>query len=124
MKRLIIAAALFVAVAASYATSLWYIKDACDGANRLLRECEQAYADGGDAYEKAHELKEEWSKKENMLSLFVTHNSIDEIELVIAELCVYSKAKEENDFYERTQTLKTLLHQVNEDTGFTPHSIF
>ncbi|HAY97293.1 MAG TPA: hypothetical protein DCY23_03165 [Ruminococcaceae bacterium] len=124
MKRLISAAILFVFVIAAYSVSLWYITDACKETKALIDECEEAYKNGGDAYNKAEELKRLWDKKEGPLSFFVTHDSIDEIELAISELCVYSKAEEENDFKERIENIKMLLHQVGEDTTFSMHSVF
>lgn len=124
MKRLISAGILFVIVIASYLLSLWYINDAEKKTKDLVSQCEQAYSDGGDAYDKALELKKLWDKKESGLSFFVTHDRIDEIELAISELCVYSMAEEENDFKERVENIKMLLHQIDEDTKITVHSIF
>lgn len=124
MKRLISAGILFIFVIAAYSVSLWYITDACKETKVLIEDCENAYKNGGDAYDKAEELKKLWDKKESTLSFFVTHDSIDEIELAISELCVYSKAEEENDFKERIENIKMLLHQISEDTSFSVHSIF
>ncbi|MEE1330226.1 MAG: DUF4363 family protein [Acutalibacteraceae bacterium] len=124
MKRLISAGILFAVVISSYLLSLWYINTAEKETAKLVSECEQAYSDGKDAYDKALELKKLWDKKESGLSFFVTHDRIDEIELAISELCVYSKAEEENDFKERIENIKMLLHQIDEDTKITVHSIF
>ena len=124
MKRLISAGILFAVVISSYLLSLWYINTAEKETAQLVSECEQAYSDGKDAYDKALELKKLWDKKESGLSFFVTHDRIDEIELAISELCVYSKAEEENDFKERIENIKMLLHQIDEDTKITVHSIF
>ena len=111
MKRLISAGILFVIVIASYLLSLWYINDAEKETKNLVSQCEQAYSDGGDAYDKALELKKLWDR-------------IAEIERAISELCVYSKSEEENDFKERIENIKMLLHQIDEDTKITVHSIF
>lgn len=70
MKRLISAAILFVFVIAAYSVSLWYITDACKETKTLIDECEEAYKNGGDAYDKAEELKRLWDKKEGPLSFF------------------------------------------------------
>ena len=54
----------------------------------------------------------------------MNHDLIDDIELEISSLLLYSKTKEEILFYEHIETLKMLLHQVKEDTRVNVHSIF
>lgn len=103
---------------------MFYIKSSCNEARTLLYECERAYESDKNAQRPSEELKRLWDKKENPLSLFVNHGSIDDIELAISELCVYSTSDEENDFSERVETVRTLLHQIEEDTALTVHSVF
>ena len=54
----------------------------------------------------------------------MNHNRIDDIELEISSLLLYSETEDEILFYEHIETLKMLLHQVKEDTRISVHSIF
>lgn len=121
---MISAGILLVFVISVYIFSCFYIKSSCNEARVLLDECEQSYSDGKNAEKGAEALKKLWDSKESPLSVFVNHGSIDDIELAIGELCVYSTSDEENDFLERIMTVRTLLHQIEEDTAVTVHSIF
>ncbi len=123
MKRLIAAGILLAAVITAYVSSLMYITKTCDETKKLILRCEEAYNDG-DAYKYADELSSLWDEKEKVLSFFMNHDRIDDIELEISSLLLYSKTKEEILFYEHIETLKMLLHQVKEDTRVNVHSIF
>ncbi|MGN0494275.1 MAG: DUF4363 family protein [Acutalibacteraceae bacterium] len=123
MKRLIAAGILLAAVAAAYISSLMYITKVCDEAKEIIIRCEEAYQDGN-AHETAEELNELWDEKEKTLSFFVNHDRIDDIELEISSLLLYSKTEDKNRFYEHIETLKMLLHQVKEDTKLSAHSVF
>lgn len=124
MKRLIPAAILFVTVIISYFGSLKYINDVCDATKKQVTACETEYRNGGNAEEKVTELKKLWDEKEGALSFFVNHGEIDEVELELSSLSVFVKEKEDAMFYDRIESLKTLLHQIKEDTSLSTHSVF
>lgn len=123
MKRLIAAGILLAAVVAAYISSLIYITKTCDETKELILRCEEAYSEG-EAYKYAEELSSLWDEKEKALSFFMNHARIDDIELEISSLLLYSETKDEILFYEHIETLKMLLHQVKEDTRISVHSIF
>ena len=123
MKRLIAAGILLAAVITAYIMSFAYITKTCDETKELILRCEEAY-DEGVAYKYAEKLSKLWDKKEKALSFFMNHNRIDDIELEISSLLLYSETKDEILFYEHIKTLKMLLHQVKEDTRISIHSIF
>lgn len=124
MKRLIPAGILFIAVIVSYVFSLRYITATCNKTEKLVLQCEEEYKNGGDAFAVAEELTDMWDEKEKILSFFVNHDRIDEIELELASLSVFCKSDEEILFYDRIENLKMLLHQVKEDTRISTHNIF
>ena len=123
MKRLIAAGILLAAVIAAYVSGFMYITKTCDETKELVLRCEEAY-NGGEAYKHAEELNNLWDEKEKALSFFINHDRIDDIELEISSLLLYSKTEDEILFYEHIETLKMLLHQVKEDTRVNVHSIF
>ena len=123
MKRLIAAGILLAAVITAYISSLLYITKTCDETKELIPRCEDAY-NKGEAHKYAVKLSNLWDEKEKALSFFMNHNRIDDIELEISSLLLYSETEDEILFYEHIETLKMLLHQVKEDTRISGHSIF
>ena len=124
MKRLIIAAVLFILVIAIYLTSLFYIKNSCNKTQILLDNTISAYKQNHTAKNEAEKLKKYWDKKEKVLSVFVNHNRIDDIEKAISLLNIYAKEKNNIIFYEYADNIKVLIHQILEDTKISSHSIF
>lgn len=123
MKRLIAATILFIFVVVSYLTGYAFINSTYKTANNLLEECISVYETDNNAYNAAKNLKNFWEEKEGLLSVFANHSSIDEIELAISSMLVYSNTKDNEIFYEYSSTVKTLLHQLLEDSKPNMHSI-
>lgn len=123
MKRLIAAGILLAFVAISYFSAKTYITHTCDGAKELLKDCIEAYDSGEGAEKQAKKLNDYWSHHEHPLSVFANHERIDEIELAISTLAVYSSTSEKEIFHEYSGTVETLLHQLLEDTLPSAHSI-
>ena len=124
MKRIIAAAVLLFLVISVYLTGLYCINKTCSKANELISQCNTAYKNNTDAEKAAKKLEDYWSEKENLLSVFANHTSIDEIELAISTMAFYSKTTENELFFEYSDTVKTLIHQLIEDTVPSIHSIF
>ncbi len=124
MKRLIIAAILFVLVIATYLASLFYITNSCDTARAMVESAVKVYTEKETAEKDAKELENFWNKKEPLLSVFVNHDRIDDIETAISLMNVYAKIPKNDLFYEYADNVKVLIHQIMEDTKFTMHSIF
>ena len=98
MKRLIVAAILFVVVIATYLTSLFYITDSCDKAKSMVENSISVYTKNQTAKKEARNLENYWNKKEPLLSVFVNHDRIDDIETAISLMNVYAKIpKNERD---------------------------
>ena len=124
MKRLIVAAILFLVVIATYLTSLFYITDSCDKAKSMVENSISIYTKNQTAKKEARDLENYWNKKEPLLSVFVNHDRIDDIETAISLMNVYAKIPKNELFYEYADNVKMLIHQILEDTKFTMHSIF
>ena len=124
MKRLIAAGILLVFVITSYIVSYSYIDKTCQKTNKMLNECVTAYQENKNPKEKAENLKDFWKRREKGLSLFSNHQSIDEIELAIELLSVYSTSSQKELFFEYSEKVKTLVHQLKEDAIPGTHSIF
>lgn len=125
MKRLIAAGILMLIVIASYILSRNYIINTCDEIKSLVIECETEYKQNSTSAEKtAEKLEKTWSEKEQILSFFVNHDRVDEIELALSSLNVYSNKFNNDIFYEYSGEIKMLLHQLEEDSKISAHSVF
>lgn len=124
MKRLIIAGVLLILVVATYVTSLFYITNSCDKAKSMVEQSTKAYSQNKTAENEAKSLEDYWNKREPLLSVFVNHDRIDDIETAISLMNVYAKIPNNELFFEYADNVKILIHQIIEDTKFTMHSIF
>ena len=124
MKRLIPAGILLVLVIVTYVTSLFFITDSCDKTKKLLDNSVTTYTQNKTAEKEAKAVEKFWNKKEPLLSVFVNHDRIDDIETAISLLNVYAKNPDNQLFYEYADNIEMLIHQILEDTKFTMHSIF
>ena len=124
MKRLISAGILLAFVVAAYLSSLIYISNTCGEIIELVKQCEGDYKEGKNAYQTAEKIDEIWVDKEQTLSFFVNHDRIDEVELELTSLLLYSGTDNEILFYEHIETLKMLLYQIKEDSMINAHAIF
>ena len=124
MKRLIPASIIFVLVILTYFLSLNYITKSCESTNKLLDKSVEVYKENQTAEKEAEKIKKFWQKEEKILSFFVNHEHIDEIEQAISTLNVYAKEKDNILFYEYADAIRVLLHQIVEETKITTHSIF
>ncbi len=123
MKRLIAAAVLTIIIAAIHFSGNIYIKNVIKESNKLVETCIEDYKKDISPKVHADKLKTYWSDNEDYLSIFAHHDNIDQIELAIDTLNVYSETKDSEIFYEYSGTVKTLLHQLYEDNSFSMHSI-
>lgn len=123
MRRLIAAVILLIFIISAYFTGFIFISNTCDTADDLLKNCISSYNEGNNAKTQAKQLEKYWTKKEKLLSIFADHKEIDEIELAISNLTIYSSTTQKELFSEYSKTVKTLLHQLKEDIIPSIHSI-
>lgn len=124
MKRLIAAAFLALFIGAVYFTGNFYIKSVLKKSGNLVEECISDYKTQNNADNSAKKLEEYWNENEGLLSVFAHHSDIDEVELAVSSLVIYSTSGNEDIFYEYSGTVKTLLHQLYEDASVSMHSVF
>ena len=125
MKRLIAAGILTIIIITAYILSRSYIINTCDEIKELVIKCETEHKNSSVMSEStAEKLENTWSEKEQILSLFINHNRVDEIELALSTLAVYSNKFNNDIFYEYSGKIKMLLHQLKEDSTISVHSVF
>ena len=123
MKRLIAAAILLLIIVSCYFTANLYINKTLDQLNGKLNSCVEVYKLEGGAKAQAKSLKDFWKSREKLLSFCVNHAALDEIELAITDLFVFSEVADSVYFFEKSDLLYTLFAQLKEDTDFGIHSI-
>lgn len=123
MKRLLAAVILFCIILSTYFGGYFYIKQTCDKAKDILEACTNDYQEKNNAFDSVKRLEKFWQEKEKILSIFANHEEIDEIEFTISALKVYSDTDDEVHFYEYSDNVKILLHQLYEDIVPSIHSI-
>ena len=123
MKRLIVAGVLSAFIVVSLTFSVFYVKAVCNQTKLMLNECISAYDNNHKSYEKADALSNYWEKQEKILSIFVNHESLDEVESAIKSLKDYSDTEDNEIFYEYSGSVEMLIHQLLEDTLPGIHSI-
>ena len=124
MKRLLVALTLSLFIVVSLIFSIFYVKSVCKETRVLLDKCISAYDNNHKSYKNAEALSEYWEKQEKFLSVFVNHESLDEIESAIKSLKDYSDTEANEIFYEYCGSVEMLIHQLLEDTYPGIHSIF
>lgn len=124
MRRLIPAGILLIFVITIYSASHGYIMKICDEVKQMIDNCETAYKSQTEAVTAAEALEEYWDEKEKLLSFFVNHSLIDDIELSVSTLKVYSATEDNIIFYEYSDKLKILIHELTEETNFSVVNIF
>ena len=123
MKRLIAALILTAIVIGVYIIGYIHIVNTCEKTNELIDECISAYEKGDNVTECSEKLKKFWSDNEKTLSIFENHAVLDEIELSLHILSVYSNYKDDGMFYDYAYRTRTLIHQMLDDTMFGMLSI-
>ncbi len=124
MKRIIPAIVILVVVIASYFGSYIYINNVCDTVTEGIDACLKEYEDHGTAKADANWLENYWDDKEKILSFFVNHSMIDNVEMSISNIKLHAGFKDNYMFYDACDTAKTFLHQIIEDTKISAHSVF
>ncbi len=123
MKRLIPALIILTVIIVTFIGSYVFVNSICKQARNLIDECIDEYKEKGVTETKAENFKKYWDKQEKILSIFVNHQIIDEIEISVAELSYHSKFKDNHMFFDAAIKIKTLIHQIEEDTKITAHSL-
>lgn len=122
---MIAAGVLVVLILISYLTGSYWIRTVTSQTKETLKQCEEEYEKKeGDAEATAKELCERWAKQEKGLSFFVNHETLDEIELTLSSVAIFAETDEKEMFKEALAQVHMLLHQLNEDSRISIHSIF
>ena len=126
MKRLITAVALIDIITALCIGVNFLVSHEVNSVRTMVNQCKDYMIkkDSAQAQKIADALVLEWERRETLLSPFINHEKIDEISLEITSLAANIKAENYPVLLRDTETILTLLHQLEEDEKINIHSIF
>ena len=126
MKRLVTAIALIVVMTALCIGVNFLVSHEVNSVRTMVNQCKDYMIkkDSAQAQKIADALVLEWERRETLLSPFINHEKIDEISLEITSLAANIKAENYPVLLRDTETILTLLHQLEEDEKINIHSIF
>ncbi len=125
MKRLISASVLLVIIVSLCALNALIVKSAYDELSQKLEVCITEYsADNiAKAFESATDLENDWKKREEILSIFVDHDIIDDLGVSISRLPSLAD-KKSNTFLAECNAVKVALTHMIKDISINAHTLF
>lgn len=125
MKRLIAAGILFAVIIGFCITGSIVVGNTYKEFEKKTEECGKLYStDPDSAAKRFKDIKKDWEKRENYLSLFVNHEIADDISVALSRTASYAESKCDAAFYAELAAAKMTLHQMIEDQKISAHSIF
>ncbi len=125
MKRLISAVILLAVITALCVINAVTVKSAHTKLSEKLEICIEAYNkdDTEKAFNTATQLENDWEKREEILSIFVDHDIIDDLGVSISRLPAL--AKEDSDtFLAECNAVKITLTHMIKDISVNAHTLF
>ena len=125
MKRLIAAAIIAVLLFSVCLTDYFYVKNSYNTLTENIDKCiaEIEQNDISNARFHAEKLEEEWKNRECILSIFINHSIIDEIDTAIIQLTPYIDTGNYDLFITQCAVIDLKLTQMREDSTVNLHSI-
>ncbi len=125
MKRLISAAILLVVIILLCTINAVTVKSAHTALLEGLEVCVESYGknDTEGAYQSAAALESDWEKREEILSIFVDHDIIDDLGISISRLPALAKEDSDTFLAECNAVRITLTHMIK-DISVNAHTLF
>lgn len=122
MSRIIAAVILISLLTGLCISDRIVINHSYNSLNGYIIECENA-VDSKDNKELAGKLKKEFERKEGLLSVYVNHDTLDEISESVARLETLA-GESRADYLSECASIKLKLEYIKKDSGINLHSIF
>lgn len=125
MKRLISASVLLVIIVAICIVSAITVKSAYHDLSQKLEVCITEYnaENIAKAFESATDLEKDWKKREEILSIFVDHDIIDDLGVSISRLPSLANKKSDT-FLAECNAVKVALTHMIKDISVNTHTLF
>ena len=126
MKRIIIAAALLIAVIAICSLSYYFLNNTIDTiislADTALKSAEENNTE--QMLITAQKIKNTWIKKESILSVMTPHSETESMDEIIEKLIYFAKNKKVDEYKEYCVELKAKASFIKEEEKLSLRNIF
>ena len=126
MKRLCAAIVLIILLAACCVTSRIVIADTYKDFRGQIEDCKTAVSNG--EFDKAEQLSrgldKQWQEKRGIVSIFVFHGTIEEIDDSLARLKAYANKESRSMYLSECEAVLLRLREIKDDSGVNLHALF
>lgn len=126
MKRLIAAIVLIIGLAALCIGSIITINNSSKDFAQQLATCKSAVEvkDYTTAKNKSIALAKNWKTKRGVLSIFINHMTVEEIDEAVAQLSSFANKENEAHFLAECELLELKLTEMKEYCSISLHTLF
>ena len=111
MKRLVTAIVLLILILCISCYSLFAVQRSVGEVSGLANEIRYE-TESADLTAKSQELFDLWNEKEKLLVIFLRHDTLDELTVLLAELPSLARYEEYGSFYSRVDTVLARLDDL------------
>lgn len=124
MKRIIAAVVLSLIVAGLCFADITLTDKTCDKLTRELDNCRMAYesSDYAAAEKYAEALEKSWAEQEDLFSVFINHELIDDMGVSLAKLVPLAESRDDM-FLVECRVIEMTLKHIKNDSTVNLHSV-
>ncbi|MEE1198293.1 MAG: DUF4363 family protein [Acutalibacteraceae bacterium] len=126
MKRLFAAIILIIFLTSLCVAATLIVSNSYRSFQQELSECVTALKqkDYDVAKEKSAALANVWQEKRGMLSAFINHQTVEEVDETVAQLSSFANKENEAHFLAECEVLKLKFIEMKEYCGVSLHTLF
>ena len=126
MKSVISAVVIFIFIVVTGLFSTIYVDNVTKEMLQIVYKNEKYFSNlkWKDAEDVILKLEEYWANKRSVLSVFINHTNLSEVDIAVAKLKNATKMRENTDFFYETDNLVLALLSINEQQKISIENIF
>ncbi len=126
MKRLIAALVLIISIAVICTVGIIYVSNTYNDFDGAIKQCKELINDKN--YDAAKELStttaKRWSKTRGILSIFINHGTVEQIDESISQLSSFANKENTAHFLAECEVLRLNFLEMKEYCGVSLHTLF
>ena len=126
MKSVISAVVIFIFIVVTGLFSAIYVDNVTKEMLQIVYKNEKYFSNlkWEDAEDEILKLEKYWANKRSVLSVFINHTNLSEVDTAVAKLKNATKMRENTDFFYETDNLVLTLLSINEQQKISIENIF
>ena len=126
MKSVISAVVIFIFIVVTGLFSAIYVDNVTKEMLQIVYKNEKYFSNlkWKDADDEILKLEKYWANKRSVLSVFINHTNLSEVDTAVAKLKNATKMRENTDFFYETDNLVLALLSINEQQKISIENIF